>query len=113
MIYDILTKQAQVILSLDSLADAKPLDMQIAKQAEGNKQVRACMEQKRILHERFLLQEISIEDYKSQKAGIDVEVKRLRQMQSVISAQIMQMQMDKKQKTPGRNWRRIFLQLLV
>ena len=96
MIYDILTKQAQVILNLDNLADAKLLDMQIAKQAEGNKQVRACMEQKRILHERLLLQEISIEDYKSQKDEIDVDLKRLKQLQSVISAQTAQMQMDEK-----------------
>lgn len=48
------------------------------------------------MHERFLLREISIEDYKSQKAEIDVDLKRLKQLQSVISAQTAQMQMDEK-----------------
>ena len=99
IIYEVLSQQAQIILNLDNLSDAGQLDMQIAKKAEYDKQMVKCMDQKRILHERLLLQEISIDEYKSQKAVIDVELNRLKQVQSVVAAQTAQMQMDEKTKS--------------
>ena len=58
---------------------------------------RTCRE-KRKLYERFLLQDISIEDYKTQKAEVDTELTQLKRLQSVVSAQTAQMQMDEKTK---------------
>ena len=98
MIYDVLSKQAQIILNVDNLADAKLLDVQLANQAKCNEQVASCMEQKRVLYERFLLQEISAGEYKTQKAAIDVDLNRLKQIQSAVAAQTAQMQMDEKSK---------------
>ena len=98
MIYKVLSRQAQIILNLDSLADAGQLDMQLAKQNECDRQVECFMEQKRKLYERFLLQDISIEDYKTQKAEVDTELTQLKRLQSVVSAQTAQMQMDEKTK---------------
>lgn len=38
-----------------------------------------CLEQKRSLYERFVLQELSLDEYKTQKAELDKEVVRLKQ----------------------------------
>ena len=99
ILYEILNKQAQIILNLDSLADAGPLDLQLAKQNECGDQVENCLEEKRKLYEQFLLKQISLEEYKKQGAAIDVELNRLKQIQSILAAQTTQMQMDEKAKS--------------
>ena len=98
MIYDVLSKQTQMILNVDNLADAKLLDVQLAKQAECNERMANFMEQKRALYERFLLQKISAGEYKAQKAAIDVDLNHLKRIQSAVAAQTAQMQMDEKSK---------------
>ena len=99
MLYEVLNKQAQIILNLDNLSHAGSLPLQIAKQNEFGNQVESCMEQKQKLYEQFLLQEISLEDYKKQRAAVDTELDRLRQIQSVLAAQTTQMQMDEQAKS--------------
>jgi len=46
-----------------------------------------------------LTREISLEEYRGQKAGIDRELDRLREVYSAMKAQITQMQMDEKAKS--------------
>ena len=99
LIYEVLSKQAQVILNLDSLSNAGRLDVQLAEQAESNSRIKECMDQKRVLYERFVLKEISIEDYKRQKAAVDIELDRLRVIHSALEAQAAQMQMDEQTKS--------------
>ena len=71
MLYEIMNKQAQVILSLDNISDAEPLDVHLAKQADYLKQIDGCQDQKRILYEQMLLGEIGAEEYKTRKAAVD------------------------------------------
>ncbi len=99
MLYEVLSKQAQIILNVSDLAGAGALDVQIAKQAEYSGRIEECLEQKRTLYERFLMQEISLEEYRGQKAGIDRELDRLREIHSTMKAQITQMQMDERAKS--------------
>lgn len=99
MLYEILNKQAQIILNLDDLSQAGSLSLQIAKQNECGNQLENCLDQKQKLYEQFLLHEISLEDYKKQSAAVDVELDRLKQIQSVLTAQTTQMQMDEKAKS--------------
>lgn len=49
-----------------------------------------CQEQKRCLYERFVREEISIEDYKEKKAVLDGELDQLRQALAVIRTQAAQ-----------------------
>ncbi|MDE7244077.1 MAG: recombinase family protein [Oscillospiraceae bacterium] len=98
MLYEILAGQAKIILNIDDPAHTGTLDIQLAKQAEYDQQVKNCMEQKRELYERFLLRQISVDEYKSQRAVVDVELNRLKQLQSVVAAQTAQMQADEKTK---------------
>ena len=99
LIYEVLSKQAQVILNLDDLSSIGRLDIQLAEQDESNSRIKDCMDQKRVLYERFVLKEISAEDYKSQKAAIDTELDRLRAIHSTLEAQTARMQMDEQTKS--------------
>lgn len=94
MLYDTMSKQAQVILNLNDLSNAKLLDIQLAEQAEYNQRILECRDKKRMLYEGLLLQEISTEEYKAQKSVIDVELNRLQQVYSTLCTQTAQMKMD-------------------
>ena len=51
-----------------------------------------------VLYEQVLLKEISMEEYKAQKAGVDTELERLRQVHNTLTAEISQAKMDAKTK---------------
>ena len=99
LIYEILSKQAQAILNVDSLSNAGTLELQLAKQAESGNQVEAVLEKRRALYERLILNEIAMEDYKMEKAVLNGELDRLKQVHSAIAAQTARMRMDEKTKS--------------
>lgn len=73
--------------------------MELAKQTEYGRQIEGYLDQKRLLYERFLLKQISLEDYTSQKATIDREQERLRELHTALKARTSQMQIDDKRKS--------------
>ena len=99
MLYEVLAKQAQVILNVADLSNAGRLDVQLAEQAEYNKQIDNYLDQKRVLYEQFILKQITMEDYKIQKAAVDSELDRLREIHSNLRAQTSQMEIDEKSKS--------------
>lgn len=106
MLYEVLSKQAQVILNIEDLSHAGLLEARIAEQKDYGGQIGGCQDKKRVLYERLLLQEISIEDYKGQKAVIDAELNRLEQIQSSLCAQTTQMKMDDEAKSARKQMAR-------
>lgn len=94
MLYEILSKQAQVILNLENLSNAGLLDVHLAEQAEHRRQIQNCQDEKRRLYERLVLQEIPVEEYRAQKAVVDAELARLNQVYTAASAQAAQMKLD-------------------
>ena len=105
MLYEILSKQAYIILNVADLSNAGQLDIQLAKQAEYDKQIEGYLDQKRVLYEQFILKQITMDDYKSEKAAVDSELDRLREIHSNLKVQTSQMETDKKRKLPRLNWR--------
>lgn len=99
MLYDLLSKQAQVILNLDDLSNLGLLDVQIAEQTKCEKLIESYLDEKRVLYEQILLQKISMEKYKAQTAIVDRELDRLREIQGALKAQTVQMQSDEKTKS--------------
>ena len=99
MLYEVLSKQAQVILNVDNLSSAGRLDVQLAEQAEYDKQIESYLDQKRVLYEQLILKQITMEDYKSQKAAVDSELDRLREIHSNLKVRTSQMEMDEKSKS--------------
>ena len=98
LLFEILSKQAQIILGLDNLSNAGQLDIQLAEQAEYSNRIEEYMDEKRVLYERLVMKQITTEDYKAQKAAIDIELDRLREIHSKLKMQTSQMQMDEKEK---------------
>lgn len=94
LIYQVTAKQAQVILNMGRLSDIGKMDIQIVEQTEYERKIERCMEQKRALYEKLVLREISLEDYKIQKAGIDAELNHWKSIYTTLSSQIDRMQMD-------------------
>ena len=99
MLYEVLAKQAQVILNVADLSNAGRLDVQLAEQAEYDKQIENYLDQKRVLYEQFILKQITMADYKSRKAAVDSELDRLREIHSNLKVQTSQMEMDEKTKS--------------
>lgn len=91
--YEIMNKQAQVILNLQDLSDAEPLDVHLAKQADCLKQIDSCQDRKRILYEQMLLGAISAEEYKAEKAKADKELGRLKRIYDALCRQMEQMRL--------------------
>ena len=98
LLYEILSKQAKIILNLDNLANVGQLDIQLAELAEFDIRIEEYMDKKRVLYERLVLNQISIEDYKTQKAAVDSELDRLRDIHTKLKTQITQMQKEEKEK---------------
>lgn len=99
LLYEVISRQAQIILNLDNLSDAGRLDIQLAEQAEYHNRIEDYWEEKRMLYERLVLKKITMEDYKAQKAAIDTELDRLREIHSKLKAQTSRMQMDEQTKS--------------
>ena len=99
LLYEILSKQAKIILNLDNLVNAGQLDIQLAEQAEYYNRIAEYTNKKRVLYERLVLQQISMEDYKTQKAAFDSELDRLREIHSRLKIQTSQMQVEEKGKS--------------
>lgn len=98
VVYEIMNKQAQAILNLNDLADAEPLDVHLAKQADYQKRLAGCQDQKRILYERMLLGEISTEEYKTTKTEVDKELNRLKRIYAALCERTERMRMDDESK---------------
>jgi DNA invertase Pin-like site-specific DNA recombinase len=77
LLFEIISKQAQVILGKDGLGDASGFTVKIEQQSGYEKQLEKCHEEKRTLYERYVLGEVDAAAYKTAKTVIDVEVNRL------------------------------------
>lgn len=99
MLYEILSKQAQIILNVADLSNAEMLDVQLAEQGEYDKQINRCLDQKRALYEQFILKQITMADYKREKTAVDSELDRLREIHSNLKVQTSRMEMNEKAKS--------------
>lgn len=97
-LYQIIAQQARIILNIDSLSSAGLLEIRSAEQTDCAKQIERLKDHKRVLYERLLLQEISLDEYKKLKEAINVNLSRLERSYALLKTQITQMQMDEKAK---------------
>ena len=77
LLFEIINKQAQIILSIDGLGDTSALSVKAEQQAEHEKQMALLNDNKCTLYERFVLGEIDEGAYKTSKTSIDAELKHL------------------------------------
>lgn len=98
MIYEVISRQAKIILNVDDLSHAGNLEIQLAQQKESSGRVEACLERKWALYERFVLKEIGADAFKVQKAVLDGELAQLKQVHAAVTAQVERMRGDEKAK---------------
>nr|WP_312577731.1 recombinase family protein [Sedimentibacter sp.] len=87
VLFDILSKQAQVILNTGSVNGTDEMQLCFEQQAEYIKLINRCQDNKRSLYERYIMQEIAAGQYKALKAELDAEFIQLNRALAVISTQ--------------------------
>lgn len=94
LLFEILSKQAEVILGLDSVTDIKELKSRLAEQSGYERMIRECKDGKMRLYEQYLLAEIDESKYKELKTVYDAELKDLKQFHSATASRTAQLMMD-------------------
>lgn len=74
IIFSILTKQAEVIFALSTVTDTTQLEFSLKQQDLYSIQISDMKKQKTKLYERLMLKEISLEEYRQEKAVIDAKL---------------------------------------
>ena len=84
VLYDVLSRQAQIILGAADINDAGLMKAKRDQMAVSSDLVGRCQEEKRILYERFVLGEVDLDDFKEQNAALDWKFERLRQAHTAL-----------------------------
>lgn len=95
LLFNIIFKQAQILLNTDSPSSIGELELQIEQQSEYKRQIDLCQCEKKRLYEQLILQEISTEQYGTKKLELDTELNRLNGAYSILSAKTVQLREDR------------------
>ncbi len=98
MLFEVISKQVQVILNVDKLSDIGQIDARLTQQTEYERQIAALNDRKRRLYERLILGELTIESYKTEKLPIDAELTRLGQIHAALASEIEKLAQDGQRK---------------
>ena len=87
LLYEIITKQAQVIMNIDRLDASSGLMLRAEQQSAYKRQIEKLREDKCVLYERYVLKELDADAYKSEKAVIDTELAQLTRALDTLNAE--------------------------
>lgn len=90
VLFEIISKQAQVILNMDSLSDIGNLEVQLTEKSTYGKRIAAYEKQKQRLYEAYCRKEVALPDFTAQKAEYDAELTSLKQAFTMLSMQTAQ-----------------------
>ena len=94
MIFDVVSKQANLISKNKNTNYIAELKTQYAQKSEYEKLIQDCIEEKCKLYEQYFSKSIELNYYMEQKAVCDVELQKLTQIHSSITAEIEKTQME-------------------
>lgn len=97
-LFDIISKQAQVIANIDNLNDLDNIQLQTEKVIEIEKQIRACNDEKQRLYEQLLMREITLDRYNTDKDALNKKADELKKQYKSSSHRAEQMQMESSKK---------------
>jgi DNA invertase Pin-like site-specific DNA recombinase len=86
-LFEIIRKQAQVILNADISDGLNEIDLRLERQSEYARRIEGVGDEKRTLYERFILGELDAEDFKSEKISLDAELARLTRIHDALAAE--------------------------
>jgi hypothetical protein len=87
LLFEIISKQAQVILNTGCLDSGFGLAVKVEQQVDYEKQINKCQAERCELYEKYVLGEPRAEAYKEKKAGIDTEHSRLKRALDALKAE--------------------------
>ena len=88
MLYEIISKQAQVVSTTGQIGNGKTISKGNARRAEFEKRIDMLGDEKKNIYERYVLGELDADGYKMEKQKIDAELSRLEQVHSALSAEL-------------------------
>ncbi len=99
VLFEIISKQAEVILNVDSLSDVDKIKIKTEHTAELEKQIESYQQKKRELYEQLLMKEISTDEYMQQKSKIDVLIKNITAQYNQSKQEVDQTMLDAQSKS--------------
>ena len=100
--YEIICKQAQIILNMDDLSQLSNTELQSAELSEYEKRITSLNAKKRQLYEDWLMQVIDKATYQERKAVLDEELNRITRIKSSLAASVIQSKANQMKKDNAR-----------
>lgn len=91
LVFTVLKKQMEVVLGMGE-TELPALEAGLARQAEYEQQISSLQDAKRRLYEQYLMREIELDEYKSQKAECDAKLAQIKNTCAAVTAQAKQAQ---------------------
>jgi len=91
LVFTVLKKQMEVVLGMGE-TELPALEAGLARQAEYEQQISSLQDAKRRLYEQYLMREIGLDEYKSQKAECDAKLVQIKNTCAAVTAQAKQAQ---------------------
>ena len=95
-LFEIISKQASVIMNLDRASAVNHLSLCMEQRSEYEKMIQRVQTEKRKLYERLILGEITADEYKDEKTTLGTELTRLNGAYTLISADAARLSEEKK-----------------
>lgn len=99
LLFEIISRQAEVILGGDQISTVRELNVRLAEQSEYERLISNCKDGKMRLYEQYLLGEIDENRYNELKAVYDAELNDLKRFHVALSSKTAQMRMDNEDAT--------------
>lgn len=98
IILEIIQKQAQLTMKTDAADNWDNLNLKSTKVIELEKQIQNCNDEKQQLYEQFVMEEITLEVFTSEKAKLNKKADELKRQYKLVAEQVEQMKMDSSKK---------------
>ncbi len=99
VIFNVISKQAEIMVNIDNLTDLNKLQIQTEHTIELENQINSYHEKKQSLYEQLLMREISLDEYMAEKEFWDEKLKSLQSLYNHSTEQIEIMKIDSKTKS--------------
>ena len=87
LLFEIINKQAQIIMNVDGLGDTAELSVKSEQKSEYEKQINNIHDKKQVLYERLISGELDTAAYKAEKVELDAELSRLNRTFDALKAE--------------------------
>lgn len=96
--FEVMSKQAAVILNIDTTQSLDELSIKVAEKVIFEKQIEECYARKMSVYERYTLDEIDLDTYQKENTAYDAKLKDLQKLHSAAAAITKQMLMDSEER---------------